>query len=63
MAMFLSIAAMLEHLGEEDDAGRVHHAVRRVLQEGTVLSHDLGGLASTQEVARAVIDAAAGGEK
>jgi isocitrate dehydrogenase (NAD+) len=57
IAMILSGALMLDHLGEEDAAARVRHAVARVVHEGEHVSYDLGGRAGTQEVADAVISA------
>jgi isocitrate dehydrogenase (NAD+) len=52
-AIILSAAMMLEHLGE-DDAGRaVRGGVKAVLAEG-VRTRDLGGSATTEEMAEAV---------
>ena len=41
---------MLEFLGEADAAARVYRAVDENLVEGSVLSPDVGGKASTGEV-------------
>jgi isocitrate dehydrogenase (NAD+) len=57
-AIVLSAAMMLAHLGEADAAASVRAGVRRVLTEGSVRTPDLGGTASTMEVAEAVADAA-----
>ena len=57
IAMILTGALMLEHLGEDEAAARVRHAVARVVLEGEHVSYDLGGRAGTQEVANAVISA------
>ncbi|WP_219813376.1 isocitrate/isopropylmalate dehydrogenase family protein [Rathayibacter rathayi] len=54
MAMFLTIAAMLDHLGDTAKARRLRQAVGDVLREGRFVSDDLGGSASTTEVAREV---------
>lgn len=47
-------ALMLEHLGEEAAAAAIAGAIERSLQDG-VKTKDLGGTASTQDVAEAVI--------
>lgn len=48
---------MLEHLGEAAAAGRLMTAIERVTNAGKVLPRDLGGTATTLEVADAVIAA------
>jgi isocitrate dehydrogenase (NAD+) len=57
VAMILSGAMMLRHLGEGTAARSVEAAVDRVLSDGTVRTPDLGGTASTADVAQAVADA------
>ncbi len=54
-ALLLSACLMLRHLGEDSCAQRVENALMRVLQEGKTLTFDLGGTATTDEFARAVI--------
>lgn len=54
-ALLLSACLMLRHLGEADCAQRVENALMGVLREGTTLTFDLGGTATTDEFARAVI--------
>ena len=54
IAMILSGAMMLRHLGEPDAAERVQRAVDEVLEAGTVRTPDLGGGASTGDVAHAI---------
>ena len=54
IAMVLSGAMMLRHLGELDAATAVERAVDRVLDAGHVRSPDLGGSSSTMEVAQAI---------
>lgn len=54
-ALLLSACLMLHHLGEDSCAQRVENALMRVLQEGKTLTFDLGGTATTDEFARAVI--------
>jgi tartrate dehydrogenase/decarboxylase/D-malate dehydrogenase len=48
---------LLRHVGEEGAARSVESAVDRVLSEGAVRTPDLGGTASTTEVAEAVVAA------
>jgi len=54
MATILSARMMLEWLGEREAAAAVEEAVIKVLREGEALTPDLGGSASTGEVAAAV---------
>jgi isocitrate dehydrogenase (NAD+) len=54
MAVTLSAAMMLDHLGEHDAADRVRAAVHAVLREGKKLTRDLGGSAGTTEIAEAI---------
>jgi len=54
MALVLSAAMMLDHLGELDAARRVRAAVRAVLTEGKSLTRDLGGTKGTTEIAEAI---------
>jgi isocitrate dehydrogenase (NAD+) len=54
LAVVLSSAMMLDHLGEHKAADRVRGAVRAVLREGTHLTRDLGGTAGTTEIAEAI---------
>jgi isocitrate dehydrogenase (NAD+) len=54
IAMILSGAMLLRHLGETDAAARVETAVDRVLADGGVRTPDLGGSSSTEEVAGAI---------
>lgn len=57
IAMILSGAMMLRHLGEPAAASNVERAVDVVLGAGTVRTPDLGGSATTMEVAEAVASA------
>jgi isocitrate dehydrogenase (NAD+) len=54
MALVLSAAMMLDHLGEDDAARRVREAVNAVLREGRKLTRDLAGSAGTTEIAEAI---------
>jgi isocitrate dehydrogenase (NAD+) len=56
IAMVLSGAMMLDHLGEQKSATRVRAAVEKVLAEGKKLTGDLGGKASTSEIAEAIVE-------
>ncbi len=57
VAMILSGAMLLRHLGEAAAADAVMRAVDGVLLGGTVRTRDLAGTASTDEVAAAVAEA------
>jgi tartrate dehydrogenase/decarboxylase/D-malate dehydrogenase len=52
----LSAALLLDHAGHFEAGERLRQAVARTLQAG-VLTADLGGTASTSEVAQAIVDA------
>jgi isocitrate dehydrogenase (NAD+) len=56
-ALLLSGCMMLDHLGEKTHADRIRAAVNTVLSEGKQVTRDLGGTASTDEYALAVIAA------
>jgi tartrate dehydrogenase/decarboxylase/D-malate dehydrogenase len=51
-----SAALMLEHLGHPEAGAEVLTAVRETLRTGTTLTRDLGGTASTDDLARAVLE-------
>jgi isocitrate dehydrogenase (NAD+) len=55
-AMILTAAMLLRHLGEEATAQAVEEAVRAALLEGSCLTQDLGGSATTEEFTEAVIN-------
>lgn len=55
-ALIRSAEMMLRHLDEAEAAGAVRHALIATLDEGRVLTRDLGGTASTDEFADAVAD-------
>jgi isocitrate/isopropylmalate dehydrogenase len=55
--MILSAAMMLRHLGEHEAGDALGAAIDRVLAAGDVRTRDLGGRASTTEMAAAVADA------
>jgi isocitrate dehydrogenase (NAD+) len=60
IAMILSGAMMLRHLGESAAAERVELAVDAVLGEAEVRTPDLGGTSRTQEVGNAIAEALPG---
>lgn len=48
-------AMMLEHLGQEESAAQLMRAVEYVLDDGNVLTPDLGGEATTAQVTEAIV--------
>jgi tartrate dehydrogenase/decarboxylase/D-malate dehydrogenase len=59
VATFWTAAQMLEHLGETAAAARLMRAVETVCEAG-ILTPDVGGTATTQQVTDAVVDAIRG---
>jgi isocitrate dehydrogenase (NAD+) len=60
IAMILSGAMMLRHLGEGEAASSVERAVDAVLGAGSIRTPDLGGTSTTPDVGRAIAEAVAG---
>jgi isocitrate dehydrogenase (NAD+) len=58
-ALLMSALLMLEHIGETGAAGQIRTALHSVLREGTSLTRDLGGTASTTAFTDAIIRAMA----
>lgn len=56
-AAILSASLMLAHLGEAEAAAKIRQAVTAVIAAGKTLTQDMGGNASTEEFADAVIAA------
>jgi len=54
IAMIMSGAMLLRHVGEPDAAARVESAVDAVLAQGEVRTPDLGGRSTTDEIAEAI---------
>jgi isocitrate/isopropylmalate dehydrogenase len=54
IALILSGALLLDHIGELEAGNRVRSAVMAVLKEGKHMPRDLGGTASTSEVEEAI---------
>ena len=59
-ALMQSARLMLAHIGERDASRRLQAAIERVFADGTKLTGDLGGKASTEQFTDAVIAALAG---
>jgi isocitrate dehydrogenase (NAD+) len=55
LALMLSAAMMLDHVGHQDKARRVRVAIDDVLREDNVRTGDLGGKASTKEFTQAIV--------
>lgn len=55
IASIRSAGLMLEFLGEEEEAAKIEKAVTANLEEGKLLSPDMGGQASTEDVAQDVL--------
>ena len=55
-ALMQSARLMLAHLGERDAAVRLQRAIELVYSEGTHLTGDVGGTATTDQFTQAVID-------
>ena len=56
IACFWTAKMMLDHLGEIEAANLLMEAIENIIKEGEILTRDLGGTASTQEVTIAIID-------
>jgi isocitrate/isopropylmalate dehydrogenase len=58
IATILSAKMMLDYLGDADRAGRIERAVAHVIREERVRTYDMGGSATTTDMADAVAAAA-----
>ncbi|ALS79427.1 tartrate dehydrogenase [Planococcus kocurii] len=56
IAQIWSAALMLDHLGRADLSAAIVSAIEQVIQEGKVLTPDLGGTATTQQVGSAIAE-------
>ena len=56
IAMLLSVKLMLDYLGEKQMAKRLETAIADVIAEGRVRTYDMGGTASTIDMANAVAE-------
>ena len=55
IATIMAGAMMLDSLGEKQAAAKIENAVISVLKEGKVRTADLGGSATTSEIADAIV--------
>ena len=56
LALLLASAMMLDHVGRQDLARHMREAIDLTLNEDKVRTRDLGGTASTEQFAQAIID-------
>ena len=56
IALLLSDVKMLKYLNMQDKASQIQNAINKVLNEGTVLTGDLGGTATTTEFTQKIIE-------
>jgi len=54
-ALTLAACMMLDHLGDGARADRIRAALESTIRERRIVTHDLGGTATTEEFADAVI--------
>lgn len=55
-AMFLSISLLLEHFGYPEQAKKIINAINKVVNDKRFVTYDIGGNASTTDMANAIID-------
>lgn len=55
-ALILSGSMLLRHLGLDDHANRISKAIYAVIAEGKIRTRDMGGMSSTQEFTKAILD-------
>jgi 3-isopropylmalate dehydrogenase len=60
IAMLLTVRLMFDWLGEKTMSSRLETAIARVVKEGKVRTYDMGGKASTLDVAKEIAQHAAG---
>ncbi len=63
IATLLTAKLMLDWLKEADMATRLESAIARVIAEGNVRTYDMGGNASTLDVAKAIADYAGSSDR
>ncbi|MDI6892817.1 MAG: isocitrate/isopropylmalate dehydrogenase family protein [Actinomycetota bacterium] len=54
-AIILSSVLMLRYIGEKEAANKIFNATAQVIKEGKTVTYDLGGTATTSEMADAII--------
>ncbi|HEX9972347.1 MAG TPA: isocitrate dehydrogenase (NAD(+)) [bacterium] len=55
IALLRSAILMLDYIGEPQAANRIRNAINKVLENGKILTRDLGGTATTTEITDAII--------
>jgi isocitrate dehydrogenase (NAD+) len=55
-ALILAACMMLDHMGDGERASRIRRALEATVREGKTVTRDLGGTASTEEFADAIIE-------
>lgn len=55
IALLLSACLMLDHLGYNQESNKIRNSIYKTLEDGTVLTKDLGGNATTTEIANKII--------
>ncbi|STX39984.1 isocitrate/isopropylmalate family dehydrogenase [Legionella feeleii] len=55
-AMFLTIGLLLNHFGYTEAAEKIKQAVAAIVRQGKFVTYDVGGHATTQEMAQAIIE-------
>ncbi|ODV58524.1 isocitrate dehydrogenase subunit 1 mitochondrial precursor [Ascoidea rubescens DSM 1968] len=55
-ALILSSTMMLNHLGLSEYADRISNATYEVIKDGKVLTHDIGGNATTEQFTKAILE-------
>lgn len=55
-AMILSGSMLLRHLGLDEHANRISQAIYAVIAEGKVRTRDMGGVSTTHEFTKAILD-------
>ena len=55
-SMILSLAMMLEYLGEIESANDINKAVEKVIASGKTMTPDLGGNSTTKELTKAILN-------
>lgn len=55
-AMFLTISLLLQHFGYEEQAQLIRQSISIIMNKGRFVTYDVGGNASTSDMAKAIID-------
>lgn len=57
IAAIRSAGLLLEHMGYPKQASKIYNAVESVMRKGDILTPDLGGSSTTQQVTDAILKA------